>query len=70
MLRHLDPADAGDLLRELAVPSDLKLVVVDALGAAGVGGNTLTGLINADEEEGLVERILLNFALGHLPVTQ
>jgi len=70
ILRHLNPSDVADLLHGLALPTSRKLLVVDALGAAGVDGDRLAGFISANEEEEVVERVLMNFALGHFPITQ
>ena len=66
VLSRLDPADVGILLRDLTLPLDKKLVLIDALGASGVSGGDLSDLISADEEEQVVERILVNMATARL----
>ncbi len=70
VLQNLDSQDVVSLLRKVVATVSQKLLLADAIGAAGVGGDTLAAFIGPNEEEKLVERILMNFALGHFPVTQ
>ena len=70
ILRQLNPADIGSLLNELEVPTDRKILLINALVASGMNSRALIGLLSAEEDENIVEKVLIYLATGQISPNQ
>ncbi len=77
VLKELDPADIGTLLSRLDVGMEKILVLIDIISGedfsrgGGEVGVALVELLRSDQtEEAIIERILINLAIGRLTPNQ
>ncbi len=77
VLKKLDPADIGTLLSRLDVGTEKILVLIDIISGedfsrgGGEVGVALVELLRSDQtEEAIIERILINLAIGRLTPNQ